>query len=270
MDAVAAAQPVAEGLAGRERPGAGQPVLWLHGYTMDSRIWDELWDELGDWHHIGLDLPGHGASPALDTGDLSALGRRIARLARGVGARRVVALSFGTLAALQAAMEDPGAFDDVVLAAPALAGGPEDAAARIRYQQLAALYGSYGRGAHMTSLWLRSPPHIFSGLRDHPERFERVSAVIADHDWTELGDPRTQGLARHPHRPPDLERITARVLVLRGERDLPAFVTCAAAIRDAVPGAREVVMPGLGHLPLLEDPVAAAEELRPVLRQSPS
>jgi pimeloyl-ACP methyl ester carboxylesterase len=250
------------GLAGRVRAGDGPAVLWLHGYTMDSRIWDELWDELPGWDHIGADLPGHGASPAHEVGDLPALGRRVARLARERGARRLVALSFGTLLALQAAIDDPDAFDAIVLAAPALAGGPEDPAARIRYIQLAELHRTFGPGPHLTSLWLRSPPHIFTTLRTFPERFDRVAAIIAEHRWTELGDARTQRLQASPHRPADLARISASVLLVRGTGELPAFARCAAAIRASVPGAREVVLPGLGHLCLLEDPVATAPPVR--------
>jgi 2-succinyl-6-hydroxy-2,4-cyclohexadiene-1-carboxylate synthase len=232
---------------------------------MDSRVWDELWDAFPGLSHIGVDLPGHGKSPPMDTGDLPALGRRIVRLSRRHGARRLTALSFGTLLALQAAIEDPGAFDGVVLAAPALAGGPEDPAARIRYIQLAEFYRRYGPGPPLTSLWLRSPPHIFTGLRAVPYRFERVRDVVAGHRWTELGDPRTQGLAACPHRKEDLTRIAASVLIVRGERELPAFVRCAELIRDAVPGTRENVLPGLGHLCLLEDPLAAACAIAPLL-----
>jgi 2-succinyl-6-hydroxy-2,4-cyclohexadiene-1-carboxylate synthase len=253
------------GLAGRVRGGDGPSVLWLHGYTMDSRIWDEVWDELPGCEHIGVDLPGHGASPAHEVGDLPALGRRVALLARERGARRLVALSFGTLLALQAAIDDPGAFDAIVLAAPALAGGPEDPAARVRYVQLAELHRIFGPGPHLTSLWLRSPPHIFTTLRTFPERFHRVAAIIAEHRWTELGDPRTQRLQASPHRPADLARITASVLLLRGAGELPAFTRCAAVIRDSVARAREVVLPGLGHLCLLEDPVATAARIRPHL-----
>jgi pimeloyl-ACP methyl ester carboxylesterase len=261
-----------EGLAGRVRASDGSAVLWLHGYTMDSRVWDELWDLLPGLTHIGVDLPGHGGSPPVDTGDLPALGARIARLARRHDARHVVALSFGTLLALQAAIEDRDAFDTVTLAAPALAGGPEDPAARIRYLQLAELYHGFGPGPALTSLWLRSPPHIFAGLRAFPRRFERVSAVVADHRWTELGDPRTQRLAARPHRAEDLARITASVVIVRGDHELAAFVRCAELIRAALPGTRELVLPGLGHLCLLEDPGAAAEALAPQLglTRSPS
>jgi len=232
---------------------------------MDSRIWDELWDELPGHEHIGVDLPGHGTSPPFEVGDLPALGRRVARLARERGARRLVALSFGTLLAIQAAIDDPGAFDAIVLAAPALAGGPEDPAARIRYMQLAELHRIYGPGPHLTALWLQSPPHIFTKLRTFPERFDRVAAIIADHRWTELGDPRTQRLQARPHRPADLARISASVLLMRGTGELPAFKRCAAVIRESVAHAQEAVVAGLGHLCLLEDPVATAARIRPHL-----
>jgi pimeloyl-ACP methyl ester carboxylesterase len=265
MPTGADARDLGAGLAGRVRPGDGPAVLWLHGYTMDSRVWDELWDELPGHEHVGVDLPGHGASPPLEVGDLPALGRRVARLARALDARRLVALSFGTVLALQAAIEDPSAFASITLAAPALAGGPEDPAARVRYLQLAELHRRYGPGPHLTALWLRSPPHIFSVLRAFPDRFERVAAIIAEHRWTELGDPRTQRLAATPHRKADLAHISASLLIVRGAAELPAFTRCAAVVRDAVPTAREVLLPGLGHLCLLEDPPAASAVLAPHL-----
>ena len=255
---VTAVRELGEGLAGRVRGTAGAGVLWVHGYTMDSRVWDEPWDALAGCRHIGVDLPGHGASPPVDHGDLPAVGRRLARLARAHRARHLVALSFGTMFALQAAIEDPGAFASITLAAPALAGGPEDPAARIRYMQLAELHRRFGPGPYLTGLWLQSPPHIFTGLRACPERFERIGAVIAGHGWSELGNGDAQRLAARPQRPADLAAIAAPVLLLRGDGELPAFVHCAAIVRDAVPDAREVVLEGLGHLCLLEAPERAA------------
>jgi pimeloyl-ACP methyl ester carboxylesterase len=257
-----------EGLGGRIRHAHGPAVLWLHGYTMDSRVWDEMWAALPGWEHIGVDLPGHGASPMLEADDLPALGRRVSRLALARGARHLVALSAGTLLGLQAAIDHPRAFSSLTLAAPALAGGPEDPAARLRYLQLSYLYREFGRGPHLTDLWLRSPPHIFTGLRAFPDRFDRIRAVIEEHPWSELGDARIERLADAAHDASRLARITASVLVLRGEAELPAFVRSAAVIRDAVPDTREVVLPGLGHLCLLEDPAAAVEHLRRQLERS--
>jgi pimeloyl-ACP methyl ester carboxylesterase len=58
------------GLAGRMRgaPTAPtSPIVLLHGLTFDRRMWDPLLDALpADQCAIAFDLPGHGASPALD------------------------------------------------------------------------------------------------------------------------------------------------------------------------------------------------------------
>ena len=45
----------AEGIVAREQAGDGDKVLWIHGYTMDSSLWQPLWDQLPDWHHIGME-----------------------------------------------------------------------------------------------------------------------------------------------------------------------------------------------------------------------
>ena len=60
----------------RVRPGGGAGVLWVHGYTVDSTTWDTVWSLLPEWSHYGIDLPGHGTSPAVQRGtSLSGLGR---------------------------------------------------------------------------------------------------------------------------------------------------------------------------------------------------
>ena len=53
----------------RQAPGSADKVLWVHGYTMDSSLWQPLWDELPGWHHFGIDLPFHGTSPTRKTDD---------------------------------------------------------------------------------------------------------------------------------------------------------------------------------------------------------
>jgi len=49
-------------LAARSR-GSGQPVIFLHGFFSDGRLWDPVIRELGDeFHQLAVDLPGHGES----------------------------------------------------------------------------------------------------------------------------------------------------------------------------------------------------------------
>src|SRR5689334_1537891 len=97
-----------DGVVARLKPCAGERVLWIHGYTLDSSIWGELWSYLPSLYHIGLDLPGHGASGPMIVGeDLGGMARRIARFASALGARHLIGLSFGGMVALQVALEAP-------------------------------------------------------------------------------------------------------------------------------------------------------------------
>jgi pimeloyl-ACP methyl ester carboxylesterase len=62
------------GLAGREQgdvDAAGHSFVFLHGLTFDRRMWDSVLDALPSDHRaIALDLPGHGASAALERHNL--------------------------------------------------------------------------------------------------------------------------------------------------------------------------------------------------------
>ena len=51
-------------IAGFESPGAGRPILLVHGNSSSSRIWQkQLQGPLGTKYRlITIDLPGHGAS----------------------------------------------------------------------------------------------------------------------------------------------------------------------------------------------------------------
>jgi pimeloyl-ACP methyl ester carboxylesterase len=239
-------------LAARLRPGGGG-VLWIHGYTMDSRIWEELWDLLPGWRHIGIDLPGHGLSDPLEQGlDLAALGRRLGEFARQQGVRHLVGLSFGGMVALQVAIELPDAFDSLVLGAPALGGGPQDRRAQARNLELAALHRARGVGPWLRDLWMTSPPDIFTSAAKDPALWQRLHAIVGGHPWTELADARMQMLTQHRQSTEALRRIRADTLVLIGTEDSEAFRRSAELIRRAVPRCRRVHLESTGHLTLLE------------------
>jgi pimeloyl-ACP methyl ester carboxylesterase len=252
------------GIAGRiQIHGDGDRVLWIHGYTMDSSIWEDLWPLLPEWSHIGVDLPGHGASRELDRKEnLSSLADQLLELALAQEVRHVIALSFGTVVAIQMAMQQPNAFSSIVLAAPALTSGPRERDVEAHYLKLALLYHQQGAGPHMRSLWMTSPPDVFRGLEANPPVWERLARIIDCHGWTELVDGGMFNLLKLPQHEDDLRRIEASVMILLGQYDMEAFKTCAALIARAVATCNVVTIPGAGHLALLQKPHDAAQHIR--------
>lgn len=248
-----------DGLAGRIVSGPGPRVMWIHGYTLDSGIWADVWARLPAWSHVGIDLPGHGASEAMPRGTtLTDLARRIGRVARSVQADHLVGLSFGGMVALQVAIECPDAFRSLTVNSPALAGGPQDRHAQVRHGELLAAYRDRGAGPWLRDMWMTSPPEIFTGAAAHPALWQRLREVVGRHPWRELGDGSMETLTSHRQTPATLVRIRIPTLVLVGLGDMSAFKRSAELIRRSIPHCRRVYLPDAGHLALVETPGAAA------------
>jgi 3-oxoadipate enol-lactonase len=247
--------------------GEGPSVLWLHGYTMNSAVWPRLWDALPGWRHVGLDLPGHGASAALRPGmSLPELAADIAEVCRREQAHRVVALSFGSMIALQLAIDHPALVRNLVLAAPTIAGRPAEPGTGSRYRELYQLYSVFGAGEHLTDTWMKSPPDIFLGTERHPDVRAHLREIINQHRWEELRTNSMHALTAHPHREQDLAGIQAHTLVLTGTEDMPTFHENAVILRRTVARCETRQVPDTGHLCLLEAPEPVAPHVDVQLR----
>ncbi len=250
---------LAPGFSGRLAQGTGDGVFWVHGYSLDASSWQDLWSLMPEWRHIGIDLPGHGASrPLVDGDDLPTLARELGRIALAQDARHLVALSFGTIIALQIAMEFPGAFRSIVLGAPALAGGPEDPEAQRVYEALAELFQRRGPGSHLVSVWMDEPSPIFRGLDRHSDLWRSLEALVGRHRWSELESNAMHHLTGQPQTERALRSIRTPLLILLGDDEMPAFKRCAEIIHRAAPATERVYLPDIGHLCMLQAPQRCA------------
>jgi 3-oxoadipate enol-lactonase len=68
----------------------------------------------------------------------------------------------------------------------------------------------------------------------------------------------------------DLPRLTVPVLYVVGEQDMGAPRAAMQAMADATPGGRLIVLPGLAHVPNMEDPAAFAEGIESWLAETPA
>ncbi len=256
---------LADGLAGRIQPGDGSKVLWIHGYTLDSSSWTEMWRRLPGWHHIGLDLPGHGASAPIGPGDdLRALGRKVADLCLEQDIRHIVALSFGTVTATQVLIEEPDHLWSVVLGAPTLAGGPSDPEVGATYTRLHQLYRRSSSARELAATWMSCI--AWEGIDRQPALREQLGRLVENHRWAELKDWLILRLLQPAQREEDLRGIRTPLLILIGDRDLPAFHECAAILQRTVVRCERVTLSDTHHLCMLESPAPSAGPIEKHLR----
>lgn len=221
--------------------GQGPAVVLITGSNLDRRMWtaEAAWLRL---RHtvVRYDLRAHGASetatvPFTHIDDLFAVLDDL-RLERAT----LIGLSAGSTIALDAALLAPHRVDRLVLAAPAIGGYVPKERPAFFNDLIAALQAR--DFARAQEVMLQSP------LFDVPaESRTLVRAMVTDNNrlWT---IPRE--LLEAPSRPAAdrLTEIAQPVLVLVGDRDLPAQREQAEVLGSRLRRGRTIVIPEGGHM----------------------
>jgi pimeloyl-ACP methyl ester carboxylesterase len=234
-----------------ELAGSGEPLVLVHGFSLDTRMWEPQWEPfLQGYQVLRYDLRGFGRSALPDgTGyqhhqDLKALLDHL-----GIASATLLGHSTGGSVALDFAVSYPESTRALVLFG-SIAGGyefsPEFGAA------LQAIFASAReRGIDAAKeAWLRLL--AYQPRADGAAEGD-VYRMVADYSgWHWLNEDAVQPLAL-----PALQRLDAirsPTLTILGERDVPDCFRIAELVNAAVPGAEHVMLPGLGHMANLEDP----------------
>lgn len=255
------------GLTRRAAASGDAPcIVWVHGYTMSSRAWLPLWEQMPGFTHVGVDLPGHGSTPSWPrTATLGDVGDAVAEVMRAHDATRLVGLSFGSAAALEAALRG-GPVDHLVMAAPTINETvSDDPEARDRVFALSRGRRAGMSRAQLAELWMAAPPDIFTGLARHPDAWRHLSEVISEHSFDEYLDGSMNGILMSEQDDDMLSEVRARTTVIVGSDDMPRFLRNAERLRVGVPGCTVHTLPDVGHIPLFEAPQESVAILTEVL-----
>jgi 3-oxoadipate enol-lactonase len=244
--------------------GSGEAVVLVHGFALDSRMWDEQVPALADVANVvRYDARGYGRSsgpapavPYSHGGDLLALLDHL-----GIARALLVGLSMGGLVVLHTALVAPGRVSGLVLLDSVLDGvewDEESARAMTAVGEAATTDGvAAGR-----DLWLAHP--LFSAARRNPAVATRLAAMVGAYSgihWTQ-DDPH---IPLSPRPVAVLENVAVPTTVVVGELDVPCFRTMAGMLADRIPGARKVTIPDAGHMVNMEAPRVVNDVLREVV-----
>lgn len=252
--------------------GAGEPVVLLHGIGRDRADWDGVLPVLArSFRVIAVDVEGFGESAAWGTTvTLASMARMVRRTAESLGENgplRLVGNSMGGAVALRMAADDPDGCAGLVLLSPA--GFGYDAALGLRLLTAPVLgpvllrLASTAASRRVSALLDRSEPTT-AALAAASSRRLRVGAarrayLQVVHD---LGAWRGIHQAWRDDVLAALAASRVPTLVLWGDRDTVLPHAHLASVTHAVPHAVARSLPGLGHMPQLEDPDRIAAEIR--------
>jgi 3-oxoadipate enol-lactonase len=241
--------------------GLGQPVLLIHGHTLDLRVWDPVVGELlaAGRRAIRYDLRGHGRSDRPARGyhwaDHAADAATVLDAA-AVARAPVVGYSIGGGIALEVALTMPSRVSSLVLLSPVLPDRDYEPEFFASLREVARATRRDGIRAAMLGPWLESP--LWRGSIVRPGVRERLAELVADFPGAEYLAVERDRVERAWTVPGRLPEIAFPTLVATGELELPGFRAWATEIAEGIPAARHELLAGLGHLHLVEAPALVA------------
>jgi pimeloyl-ACP methyl ester carboxylesterase len=225
--------------------GEGTPLILLHGWTLDHRLWGPQIEALGQSHFLVMpDRRGHGRASAPP--DLSREAEDVIAIADFLGFERfaLCGLSQGAVVALDVARRHGSRVTGLVVSgAPLPALVPRDEV--LDLDTLRALVAA-GDLAGLRAAWGQHP---LMQARS-PEARALAEAMLADYDGRDLLAPsEAPGIPREA-----LAGLAMPVLALAGEHDTPWRQACARALAEVAPRARFARIADAGHLANADNP----------------
>lgn len=237
-------------------------LVLIHGAGMDHSVWalQTRWFA----HHgravLAVDLPGHGRSEGPPLGSVEALADWAAALldAAGAGQAALAGHSLGALVALECAARHP----DRVRALALLGVTAE---MPVHPDLLAAAEAGDPRAWHLITVWgfgraaqrggHRAPGLWMTGGGLRLLEHGRSGALGADMG---AANAYKGGMAA-------AGRVTCPVRLICGRDDRMTPARAARKLVDAIAGSTLVVLPGVGHMMMVEAPDETLDEMKAVV-----
>lgn len=234
--------------------GSGSPLLLLHAGIADRRMWDEVLPTFAErFRVLRLDLRGYGETSLPDGPFGYAADAAEFLHSLGVDAAHVVGISMGGQVALDLAIGKPELVERLVLVGSSIDGWEHDAAIVTSWDDEEAAFekGNLDEVAWINvRTWLDGPTRgeaaLDAALRKRV--FEMQRAALDNEN------PAANGAWLTTSRRERLGDVRAPTLVLVGALDQPDFRLIARFLAAEIPGAHFEELPGVAHLPPMEDP----------------
>jgi len=243
-------------LAFTDTGGAGQVVLLLHAFPLNSAMWEQQTESLSDrFRFIAPDLTGFGGSDAPEGRDAYSMERwaaEIEALLTELGLDRIVlvGLSMGGYLSFELLRRMPERFSALVLAdTKAEADPPEGVEKRTKQQEMVEGGGRDDLIEALTGALLGEATRS-----KKPDVVDKVRSLMDNPAAGFVGA--LEAMKKRPDSTGELSAIRIPTLIVVGENDGVTPPDAARAMHEHIGGSRLVVIPEAGHLSNLEAPEA--------------
>jgi len=244
--------------------GRGQPIMLVHSFPADRRIWSAVAEILSrQFRVICPDLHGFGANPPASKLSINAMAKDIADLAVTLHAAPcpMGGLSMGGYVIQAVARDYPATINRLILVdTKAAADNPAQRDARDAIAALAYEHGS-------SAVFEKMRPNLLS-----PDA--KPAAVGFARMIAEAQSPITLTAASLAMRDRDdytelLPRLKIPIHLIFGEHDATMPPDAAKALQASIPNSTHTQISGAGHLSPLENPAEVAAAIAAALQSKP-
>jgi 3-oxoadipate enol-lactonase len=238
-----------------EEMGEGHPLILLHGGLLDCRMWDDQFETFAKkFRVIRYDVRNHGNSKGVP--DTFKHYEDLLKIIEQLNLEKAVllGLSLGGRTAIDFAIAYPERVSAVILASPGASGYEfkSDAFKKNNARlQKAFKEGNIDMGIeYFQQAWTDGP------YRKPDEIDPSVRAKVRDMALNTFKEWENESVAEELEPPAigRLDEIQAPTLVIVGDLDMPGIMEIANSVKEKVPGAEKVVIPGAAHMVKMEKP----------------
>ena len=242
-------------------------IVFIHGAQHDHSVWILQSRYLA--HHgyavLAVDLPGHGRSDGAPKASIEAMSDWLVALldAAGVESATLAGHSGGSLVALETAARHPSRVSKLVMVGTAFP-------MRVADELLDATRDDEPRAIDMINIWSHagyaqkpsSPGPGFWVVGQNKRLMERMKKGVLHADFAACNASGNGAAAAALVRCP--------TLLILGRRDVMTPVRAAKSLRESIPHAEVVEVPGSGHALMAEAPDHVLDALRTFIARGPA
>jgi len=228
---------------GVPRP-AGPPLVLIHGAGGSLMHWPGELRRLPARTVYALDLPGHGKSTGQGRADIGAYAEVVRGLAEALALLPFVMAghSMGGAIAQEFALRYPARLAGLILVGTG-------AKLRVAPQILTGILNDFNGTAELLAQWTHAGQVDPNLLRLYIRRLREVRPQVIHDDFAAC-----DAFDRRP----DVGRIATPTLILCGDADRMTPVKFSQWLHEQIASSQLVVVPGAGHMVMLEQPTAVA------------